>query len=146
MGCKSLIQQRYGEDAVIYIHTDGVNTNQDVDIDWINQELQKGMDHLFPECESEWIEVERDVFKEGIWIAIGNYVLRNEDGSLTKHGSTFKSKSRSLFYTKVLDRLIEHRIDNKIDAEFISSLYNVDNYELEDFLQMRSMKSKVREL
>tara|TARA_R100000664_G_C2755540_1_gene143270 strand:+ start:101 stop:2329 length:2229 start_codon:yes stop_codon:yes gene_type:complete len=143
MGCKSLIQQRYGEDAVIYIHTDGVNTNQDVDIEWVNEELQKGMDHLFPYCESKWIEVERDVFKEGIWIAIGNYVLRNEDGTLTKHGSTFKSKSRSLFYTKVLDRLIEHRIDNKIDAEFISSLYNIDNYELEDFMQMRSMNQKL---
>ena len=145
MGCKTLIQQKYGTDAVIYIHTDGVNTSTDVDIEWINTELQKGMDHLFPHSESKWIEVERDVFREGIWLAIGNYVLRNEDGSLTKHGSTFKSKSRSLFYTKVLDRMIEHRINNKIDSEFITSLYSIDNYKLSDFMQMRSMNQKLEQ-
>tara|TARA_R110000744_G_scaffold2344_14_gene9573 strand:+ start:1792 stop:4020 length:2229 start_codon:yes stop_codon:yes gene_type:complete len=145
MGCKSLIQQRYGKNSVIYIHTDGVNTNLDVDINWVNSELQKGMDHLFPYSESKWIEVERDVFREGIWIAIGNYVLRNEDGTLTKHGSTFKSKSRSLFYTKVLDKMIERRLDNRVDAEFVASLYKIDNYKLEDFVQMRTMNQKIED-
>ena len=94
---------------------------------------------MFPDSNDEWIRMDKDIFKEGFWLQIGNYVLRNEDGSLTKHGSTFKSRSRSKFYIKTLDKLIEARLDNKINTTFIENLYSMDDYELEAFLQRRSM-------
>ena len=145
LGAKNIIQQRYGKDAVVYIHTDGVNTNQDIEVEWVNKELRKAMDSLFPSSESEWIVVDKDEFKEGFWIAIGNYVLRNADGSLTKHGSTFKSRSRSPFYIKVLNKLIEARLDNSVSAPFIKDLYDFENYEVKDFVQARSMNQALKE-
>ena len=27
--------RRHGEDAVVYVHTDGINTNVDVDVEWL---------------------------------------------------------------------------------------------------------------
>ena len=101
------------------------------------------MTSLFPLSESEWISVDKDEFTEGIWIAIGNYVLRNLDGSLTKHGSTFKSRSRSPFYVKVLNKLIDARLDNKVNQDFIKDLYDFENYEVDDFLQSRTMNQNI---
>ena len=66
-------------------------------------------------------------------------MLRNIDGTLTKHGSTFKSRSRSPFYIKVLSKLIDARLDSKVDIAFIKDLYDFDNYEVSDFVQARSM-------
>ena len=144
MGARKLISIRNG-DVVVYIHTDGVNTSTDVNIEWLNTELQKAMRAVFPFCEKRWIEVEKDTFKEGYWIQIGNYVLRKEDGTLIKHGSTFKSKSRSTFYKKLLNKIIPARLDNTVTNGFIEDLYNFDNYELEDFVQMRTMNKEINE-
>ena len=143
MGAKKLIEMKYGENSVVYIHTDGINTNKDIDVDWVNKELQKGVESFFTGSEPEWVKVDKDVFKEGVWLQIGNYVLRNEDGSLTKHGSTFKAKTRSQFYLKVLKKITLARLDNIVNAEFVEDLYDFDNYVLEDFLQTRSMNRNI---
>ena len=134
-----LIKNKYGKDSVVYVHTDGINTNCDIDVNWLTKRLRLLLKNKFPECNEEWIKMDKDVFKEGFWLQIGNYVLRNEDGSLTKHGSTFKSRARSKFYIKTLDKLIDARLDNKINAKFIEELYSMDDYKLEDFLQRRTM-------
>ena len=144
MGARKSIEMANG-DVVVYIHTDGVNTNTDVDIEEVNYILQKATLDVFPMAEPEWIEVEKDVFKEGFWIQIGNYVLRKEDGSLIKHGSTFKSKSRSRFYRIVLNKMIDARLDNTITPDFIKDLYEFENYVLEDFVQMRTMNQELKE-
>jgi len=134
-----LIRTQKGEDSVIYIHTDGINTNVDINISWLNNRLKQLMRLQFPNCEPEWIKVEKEKYREGVWLQIGNYVLRNEDGSITKHGSTFKSRARSIFYIKILDRLIDARLNNTITPNFIDKLYSLEEYELDDFLQRRSM-------
>jgi DNA polymerase elongation subunit (family B) len=100
-----IIRARYGPDSVVYVHTDGINTNVDVDHDWLTNRLRKLLKYHLPFAEAEHIAMDKDVFKEGVWIQVGNYILRNLDGSVTKHGSTFKSKSRSIFYNKVLDKV-----------------------------------------
>ena len=120
-----VIRARYGEDAVVYVHTDGINTNVDVDVDWLVKRLRILMNHTFTNCESKHITMDKDYFKEGVWLQIGNYVLRNEDGSLTKHGSTFKATTRSQFYLKVLDKIIDGRINNTINGEFLDKLYEL---------------------
>ena len=140
-----IIHSRYGEDAVVYVHTDGINTNVDVDESWLTNRLKLLIKHVIPFSEPEHIEMDKDYFKEGVWLQIGNYVLRNEDGSLTKHGSTFKATSRSKFYLKVLDRIIERRINNTVSQSFIDSLYDVSAYELSDFVMRRSMGRKKEE-
>ena len=137
-----IIRARYGEDAVVYVHTDGINTNVDVDVDWLVKRLRILMKHSFSNCESEHITMDKDYFKEGVWLQIGNYVLRNEDGSLIKHGSTFKSTSRSKFYLKVLDKIIDGRMNNTINGEFIDKLYDLQEYELSDFIMRRAMHRK----
>ena len=83
--------------------------------------------------------MDKDYYKEGVWLQIGNYVLRNEDGSLTKHGSTFKATTRSKFYLKVLEKLIEARINNTITQKFIDSLYEIEEYDIDDFVMRKSM-------
>jgi len=133
-----IIRARHGSDSVVYVHTDGINTNVDVDVDWLTKRLQMLMKHHIPFAESENITMDKDVFKEGVWIQVGNYILRNLDGSVTKHGSTFKSKSRSIFYNKVLDRLSDARLNNTVSMSFIDKLYNLDEYVLEDFIMRRS--------
>ena len=133
-----IIRARYGPDSVVYVHTDGINTNVDVDVDWLTKRLQVLMKHHIPFAESENITMDKDVFKEGVWIQVGNYILRNLDGSVTKHGSTFKSKSRSIFYNKVLDRLSDARLNNTVNSSFINKLYELDDYVLEDFIMRRS--------
>jgi DNA polymerase elongation subunit (family B) len=137
-----VIRARYGEDAVVYVHTDGINTNVDVDVDWLVKRLRILMNHTFTNCESKHITMDKDYFKEGVWLQIGNYVLRNEDGSLTKHGSTFKATTRSKFYLKVLDKIIDGRINNTINGEFIDKLYELKEYELSDFIMRRAMHRK----
>ena len=63
MGARKIIEMSAG-DVVVYIHTDGVNTNADVDLDFVNHNLQKATKEVFPLAEPEWVEVEKDVFKE----------------------------------------------------------------------------------
>ena len=138
----SIIRGRYGEDAVVYVHTDGINTNVDVDVEWLVSRLRRLLKHAFPNAEPEHIEMDKDYFKEGVWLQIGNYVLRNEDGTLTKHGSTFKATSRSKFYLKVLDKIIDARIDNTVNQSFIDKLYDINEYELSDFIMRRAMHRK----
>ena len=135
-----VIRGRYGEDAVVYVHTDGINTNVDVDEQWLTNRLRKILDYkLDGQCESKHIDMDKDEYKEGVWIQVGNYILRNLDGSVTKHGSTFKSKSRSIFYNKVLDRLSDARLNNTVTTKFVDKLYNLEEYVLEDFIMRRSM-------
>ena len=134
-----VIRSRYGEDAVVYVHTDGINTNVDVDVKWLTNRLRRIFKYHIPKAEVKHISMDKDTFKEGVWIQIGNYILRNLDGSVTKHGSTFKSKSRSRFYNKVLDRLADARLNNTINSTFVDKLYNLEEYILEDFIMRRSM-------
>jgi len=97
------------------------------------------MKETFPNCEPNHIAMDKDYFKEGVWLQIGNYVLRNEDGSLTKHGSTFKATSRSKYYLKVLDKITEGRLNNTITQSFIDSIYDLKEYELTDFIMRKGM-------
>ena len=137
-----IIRSRYGKDAVVYVHTDGINTNVDVDVNWLTNRLRLLLKHVVPNSEPEHISMDKDYYKEGVWLQIGNYVLRNEDGTLTKHGSTFKATSRSKFYLKVLEKLIEARLSNSINTSFIDRLYDLSEYELSDFVMRRSMHRK----
>ena len=138
----NIIRSRYGEDAVVYVHTDGINTNVDVDVTWLTKRLQLLLKHVITNSEHEHIEMDKDYYQEGVWLQIGNYVLRNEDGTLTKHGSTFKATTRSKFYLKVLEKIINRRIDNTITQSFIDKLYDLKEYELEDFIMRRAMHRK----
>ena len=133
-----IIRSRYGEDSVVYVHTDGINTNLDVDEQWLTNRLRRLLKHVVPDSESEHISMDKDYFKEGVWLQVGNYVLRNEDGSLTKHGSTFKATSRSKFYLTVLEKLIDGRMKNIIDNRFIEDLYSLEAYTLDDFVMRKS--------
>ena len=135
----SILRGRYGEDSVVYVHTDGINCNVDVDATWLVKRLRILLKHTFSNCEPEHITMDKDYYREGVWLQVGNYVLRNEDGSMTKHGSTFKSTNRSTFYLKVLERLIDARINNTINQKFIDSLYDLQEYELSDFVMRKSM-------
>ena len=110
-----------------------------MDVDWLTKRLQLILENKIPFAESKWIDMDKDVYKEGFWVQIGNYVLRNEDGSLTKHGSTFKASTRSVFYKSTLERIIDARLANKINQTFIDSLYDFEHVELEDFLQRRNL-------
>ena len=134
-----IIRSRYGKDAVVYVHTDGINTNVNVDEQWLTNRLRRLLQYHIPFSESKNISMDKDVFKEGVWIQVGNYILRNLDGSVTKHGSTFKSKSRSKFYNKVLDRLSDARLNNTVTNSFVDKLYELEEYKLEDFIMRRSM-------
>ena len=138
-----LIRKKYGEKSVVYCHTDGINTNVDVDVDWLTRRLRLILEATIPNVESEWIRLDKDVYKEGIWLQIGNYALRNEDGTVTKHGSTFKASTRSRFYRETLDKLIKARLDNTIDSNFIDELYDFDSLPMETFLQRRTLNRKL---
>ena len=133
-----VIRSRYGEDAVVYVHTDGINTNVDVDVKWLTNRLRRIFKYHIPKAEVKHISMDKDTFKEGVWIQVGNYILRNLDGSVTKHGSTFKSKSRSRFYNRVLDKLSDARLNNTVTNSFIDKLYDLEEYILEDFIMRRS--------
>ncbi len=135
----NLIRKKYGDKSVVYCHTDGINTNIDVDVLWLTKRLRLILENKIPFADSQWIEMDKDVYKEGFWVQIGNYVLRNEDGSLTKHGSTFKASTRSVFYKNTLNKIIEGRLANKINQTFIDSIYEFEHVELEDFLQRRNL-------
>ena len=87
--------------------------------------------------------MDKDIFKEGIWLQIGNYALRNIDNSITKHGSTFKASTRSRFYRQTLDKLIDARMDNTINTTFIDELYDFDSLPMETFLQRRTLNQKI---
>ena len=137
-----LIRKKYGDKAVVYCHTDGINTNCDIDVDWLTKRLRLILEATIPNVEANWISLDKDVFREGIWIQIGNYVLRNEDGSVTKHGSTFKASTRSKFYKSILNRLIDARLDNRVTNTFIDELYNFDDLPMETFIQRRTLNRK----
>ena len=137
-----LIRKKYGDKAVVYCHTDGINTNCDIDVDWLTKRLRLILEATIPNVESNWISLDKDVFREGIWIQIGNYVLRNEDGSVTKHSSTFKASTRSKFYKSILNRLIDARLDNRVTNTFIDELYNFDDLPMETFIQRRTLNRK----
>jgi hypothetical protein len=139
----NLIRKKYGEKSVVYCHTDGINTNVDVDVVWLTKRLRLILEATIPNVESKWINLDKDTYKEGIWLQIGNYALRNEDNSITKHGSTFKASTRSRFYRETLDRLIDARMDNTINNTFIDEIYDFDSLPMETFLQRRTLNRKI---
>ena len=139
----NLIRKKYGDKSVVYCHTDGINTNVDVDVDWLTKRLRLILEAKIPNVESKWIHLDKDIFKEGIWLQIGNYALRNTDDSITKHGSTFKASTRSRFYRQTLDKLIDARMDNTINTTFIDELYDFDSLPMETFLQRRTLNQKI---
>ena len=141
----NLIRKKYGEKSVVYCHTDGINTNVDVDEVWLTNRLRLILENKIPFADSKWIDMDKDVYKEGFWVQIGNYVLRNEDGTLTKHGSTFKASTRSTFYKDTLEKIIEGRLANKINQPFIDSLYEFEDVELETFLQHRKLNRPIED-
>ena len=134
----NIIRSRYGEDAVVYVHTDGINTNVDVDELWLTNRLRRLLKHVIPDAEPDHISMDKDYFKEGVWLQVGHYALRNEDGSITKHGSTFKATSRSKFYLTVLEKLIDGRMNNVVNTKFIDDLYSLEAYTLDDFIMRKS--------
>ena len=140
-----LIQKKYGDKAVVYVHTDGINTNCDIDVDWLTKRLRLILDATIPNVESKWISLDKDVFKEGLWLQIGNYVLRNQDDSITKHGSTFKASTRSTFYKQTINKLIDARLDNKVTKTFIDDLYDFDSLPMETFIQRRTLNRKIED-
>ena len=71
--------------------------------------------------------------------------MRNEDGTLTKHGSTFKASTRSTFYKDTLEKIIEGRLANRINQTFIDSLYEFEDVELETFLQHRKLNRPIKD-
>ena len=141
----ALIRSKYGERGVVYCHTDGINTNIDVDVDWLTKRLRLILENTIPFADAQWIEMDKEVYKEGFWVQIGNYVLRNEDGTLTKHGSTFKASTRSAFYKNTLEKIIEGRLANNINQGFVDSLYEFEDVKLEEFLQRRSLNRPLSE-
>jgi hypothetical protein len=111
----------------------------DIDENWLVRRLRILLKHAIKDSEPEHIAMDKDYYKEGVWLQVGNYVLKNEDGSLLKHGSTFKATSRSKFYLKVLDKIIEARISNTVNQTFVDKLYDLLEYELQDFIMRKGM-------
>ena len=140
-----LIRKKYGDKSVVYVHTDGINTNCDVDVDWLVKRLRLILEATIPNVESKWIGLDKDEYKEGLWIQIGNYVLRNADDSITKHGSTFKASTRSKFYKQTINKLIDARLDNRVTKTFIDDLYDFDSLPMETFIQRRTLNRKIKD-
>ena len=140
-----LCRKKYGEKSVIYSHTDSVYCNRDVDVNWLTNRLRLILEATIPKVESEFIRLDKDEYKEGVWLAIGNYALRKQDGSLVKHGSNFKSKNRSDFYKMTLNKLIDARIDNKVTTTFVDDLYDFDSLDMEIFMQRRTLNRKLED-
>ena len=140
-----LIRKKYGDKSVVYVHTDGINTNCDIDVDWLVKRLRLILEATIPNVESKWIGLDKDEYKEGLWIQIGNYVLRNKDNSITKHGSTFKASTRSQFYNDIINKLIDVRLDNKVTKTFIDELYDFDSLPMKTFIQRRTLNRKIED-
>jgi len=138
----NLLRKKYGEKSVVYCHTDGINTNVDVDCDWLTNRLRLLLEATIPNVDASFISLDKDEYEEGFWIQIGNYVLRNKDGSLTKHGSTFKASTRSRFYRNTIDRITEGRLDNKTTS-IAEEVYDFDHLPMEEFLQRRRLNRKL---
>ena len=140
-----LLRKKYGERSVVYCHTDGINTNTDVDVDWLTRRLRLILEATIPNVDASFISLDKDVYNEGYWVQIGNYVLRNPDGSLTKHGSTFKASTRSRFYKNTIDRITNARLDNKTGTSIADEVYDFDHLPMEEFVQRRRLNRKLSE-
>ena len=139
-----LIRKKYGEKSVVYCHTDGINTNVDVDVNWLTKRLRLILEATVPNSDASFISLDKDVYQEGFWIQIGNYVLRNPDGTLTKHGSTFKASTRSRFYKNTIERITLGRLDNKTTT-LVEEVYDFDHLPMEEFLQRRRLNRKIKD-
>ena len=139
-----LIRKKYGEKSVVYCHTDGINTNVDVDVDWLTKRLRLILEATVPDSDASFISLDKDEYQEVFWIQIGNYVLRNPDGTLTKHGSTFKASTRSRFYRNTIERITLGRLDNKTTT-LVEEVYDFDDLPMEEFLQRRRLNRKIKD-
>ena len=140
----NLIRKKYGDKSVVYCHTDGINTNVDVDVNWLTKRLRLILKSRVPFADTKYISLDKDEYNEGFWIQIGNYVLRNADGTLTKHGSTFKASTRSRFYRNTIERITLGRLDNKTTT-LVEEVYDFDDLPMEEFLQRRRLNRKLKD-
>ena len=140
----NLIRKKYGDKSVVYCHTDGINTNVDVDVNWLTKRLRLILKSRVPFADTKYISLDKDEYNEGFWIQIGNYVLRNADGTLTKHGSTFKASTRSRFYRNTIERITLGRLDNKTTT-LVEEVYDFDDINIEEFLQRRRLNRKLKD-
>ena len=140
----NLIRKKYGDKSVVYCNTDGINTNVDVDVNWLTKRLRLILKSRVPFADTKYISLDKDEYNEGFWIQIGNYVLRNVDGTLTKHGSTFKASTRSRFYRNTIERITLGRLDNKTTT-LVEEVYDFDDLPMEEFLQRRRLNRKLKD-
>jgi DNA polymerase elongation subunit (family B) len=140
-----LLRKKYGEKSVVYCHTDGINTNTDVDVDWLTNRLRLILEATIPNVDASFISLDKDVYNEGYWVQIGNYVLRNPDGTLTKHGSTFKASTRSRFYRNTIDRITNARLDNRTGTAIADEVYDFDHLPMEEFVQRRRLNRPLKD-
>jgi len=121
---------------IISTDTDGIYCDSDVDIQKLNDYLDKKTKEIFG-LENH-LHMEKDTYTAAFFRETHgkNYILKDKD-KISIHGAAFKGSHMPVFFDKVLDAVVKDMFDGKI-----SRTVDVRSFPIEDLIQNIKVKSE----
>ena len=124
--------------------TDGIYTNEKLNMDEINSFLANLIATKFNLKESAEISLDLDEYKAGYFIKQKNYILQNLNGDLTYHGAGMKSSRLPGIFDSAKDILCDALLSGETNLKpILNKLCNLDQYELRDFTLRTTLHKKL---
>lgn len=125
--------QKFIEDSIIEIDTDGLYIDKEINIDDLNKGIADKIKKTFG-VESAMI-MELEEFDESYFYKMKNYILK-EEGKIVRHGVSFKSSRHPGIYDKAITKLSKEILDSKgvIKQEIIDEVKDLSRYDMNDFI------------
>ena len=125
--------------------TDGIYTNEKLDMDEINKFLEGLIDKKFNLKESAEISLDLDEYNAGYFIKQKNYILQSVKGDLIYHGAGLKSSRLPGIFDSSRDILCDALLSGKTKdiKPVLNKLCNLDQYDLRDFTLRTTLHKKL---
>lgn len=125
--------------------TDGVYMVGKPDLEEYNYKINQFLTETFGVKNVMELEIEGP-FPNGYFLKRKNYLLQREDGSIIKHGNSFKGTSKNMLFAYALDKLIKTMFSEpeKIES-VIKECFKLNERDIKEFIQKTKINRPLNE-
>jgi DNA polymerase elongation subunit (family B) len=133
------LQREAGQECIVEIDTDGIISTADMPVSKLNEFITNLMKDKFG-LETSTLELEEEEFEAGYFYKMKNYIVKEKNGDVIKHGAYFKSSKACTAYRRAVDLIVDYAIRESITSEEcrIKSL-DFSELKIDDFMQSQRM-------
>ena len=122
---------------IISIDTDGIYCDSDINIEKLNEYLDRKTKEIF-NIDENHLHMEKDVYDAAFFRATKgkNYILK-EGNKLTFHGAAFKGQHMPIFFDSCLEEIAHDMFDGKVGR-----IIDIKSFPLEALIQNIKVKDE----